>query len=87
MSPEEINDNLGKIWELLRVNSNQLTALDTKVTGHIEDEEEWKPQMLALVSTWHQAKGILTFIKWCALIGGGIATFVAWFVKTFTWKI
>ena len=86
MDKDEINENLQQIWNLLRETHTNVSVLSHKVNTHVEEESEWKPQMLQLVETWHQAKGVINFIKWCAVIGAGIASIGAWISQHFTWK-
>lgn len=86
MDNNEINENLNQIWQLLRETHTDLKVLSHQVRAHVEEESEWKPQMLQLVTTWTQAKGVINFIKWCATIGAGFAAIGAWLSQHFTLK-
>ena len=86
MDKDEINENLNQIWQLLRETHTDLKVLSHQVRAHVEEESEWKPQMLTLVGTWQQAKGVINFIKWCATISAGVTAFWAWLYQHFTWK-
>ena len=86
MDKDEINENLDQIWQLLRETHTDLKVLSHQVRSHVEEESEWKPQMLTLVETWQQAKGVLNFIKWCSTISAGVTAFWAWLHQHFTWK-
>lgn len=86
MDKDEINENLTQIWQLLRETHTELQVLSQQVNSHVEGESEWKPHLLKLVETWHQARGVLNFIKWCAAIAATIAAVVAWIQTNITWK-
>lgn len=86
MDKDEINENLNQIWQLLRETHTDLKVLSHQVQAHIEEESDWKSQMLTLVETWQQAKGAINFIKWCATISAGVTAIGAWLYQHFTWK-
>lgn len=86
MDKDEINENLNQIWQLLRETHTDLKVLSHQVRVHVEEESDWKPQMLTLVGTWQQAKGAINFIKWCATISAGVTAIGAWLYQHFTWK-
>lgn len=48
--------DLSDIWDLLR-------ALDKKVELHLQDEAEFRPKMVELVSILEKSKGAVTLIK------------------------
>lgn len=79
MDKEELNENLQQIWNLLR-------EVDTKVSTHIAEEAQWKPNMLTLVETWTQAKGVLNFLKWAAAVSASITAFWTWLSQHITLK-
>ena len=86
MDKDEINENLNQIWQLLRETHTDLKVLSNQVRAHVEEESDWKPQMVQLVTTWAQAKGAINFIKWCATIGAGLTAIGAWLSQHFTLK-
>ena len=86
MDKDEINENLNQIWQLLRETHTDLKVLSNQVRAHVEEESDWKPQMLTLVGTWQQAKGAINFIKWCATLSAGVTAIGAWLYQHFTWK-
>ena len=86
MDKDEINENLNQIWQLLRETHTDLKVLSHQVRAHVEEESDWKPQMLTLVETWQQAKGAINFIKWCSTISAGVTAIGAWLYQHFTWR-
>lgn len=62
--------------------------IDTVLEKHMEDEDrrfielqqelkEMKNDLRTLTEAWQQARGVVSFMKWVAGIGGSIA---AWFI-------
>ena len=86
MDKDEIDENLNQIWQLLRETHTDLKVLSHRVRAHVEEDSDWKSQILTLVGTWQQAKGVINFIKWCAAISAGVTAIGAWLYQHFTWK-
>lgn len=39
-------------------------------------------EVRALLNLWEQAKGVVTFVKWCAAVGSAVAAFIL-FIKPY----
>lgn len=69
--------------------------MDSVLEQHILEEErkfdllaseikELRQEIKDLTEAWQQARGIVTFIKWCSVVAGGFVTFFL-FIKDH-WK-
>lgn len=63
LSQEEKN----RLWDCL-------TTLDKKLTEHLESDKIYKPKIIELVEILDQSKGVITFIRWSAIVVGAIVS-------------
>lgn len=71
--------DLNKIMELLM-------ALDKKVTEHMVEEKSYKPDLLAMLKLFTDAKGTIRFIKIAAAIAVAFAATYTFLSSHFSWK-
>ena len=71
--------DLNKIMELLM-------ALDKKITEHITEEKSYKPDLLAMLKLFTDAKGAIRFVKVAAAIAVAATATYAFLNSHLTWK-
>ena len=71
--------DLNKIMELLM-------ALDKKITEHITEEKSYKPDLLAMLKLFTDAKGTIRFVKIAAAIAVAATAAYAFLNSHLTWK-
>ena len=72
--------DLAQIWNLLR-------AVDKKVDLHLEEENNLRPKLLALISVLEMSRGALVFIKWSAATGTVLAAIYTWASTHLTFRL
>ena len=72
--------DLAQIWNLLR-------AVDKKVDMHLEEENNLRPKLLALISVLEMSRGALVFIKWSAATGAVLAAIYTWASTHLTFRL
>lgn len=71
--------DLNKIMELL-------LGLDKKITEHITEEKSYKPDLLAMLKLFTDAKGTIRFVKIAAAIAVAATATYAFLNSHLTWK-